>query len=70
MPSGVGLDAAVSGLSSGIKKANEAASKIARDGADPEALADLRQGEHAVQANARTAHTADEALGTLLDVKA
>ena len=69
MPSGAGLDAAVAGLSSGIRKANDAAAKLARGG-DAEALTDLMQSEHQVQANARSAKTADETLGSFLDVKA
>lgn len=70
MPSGAGLDAAVAGMNKGIQKANDAAARIARGAGDSEALTDLTQSEHQVQASARSAEAADKTLGSLLDVKA
>lgn len=74
------LDIGIQGIQQGMQGAESAARKIARGGADGpegtntggllEPIIDLKLYERSVQASAQIVKTADETLGTLLDLKA
>lgn len=82
MLSGV-LQAGVSGIQDGIRRSEQAAAKIASAGLPPEStgetvgtreiaepMVELKLYEKTVQASAAVVKTADEVLGTLIDIKA
>lgn len=75
------LSAGIQGIQEGIQGAESAARKIARGGTDgprgnsgsgnslAESLVDLKLYERSVEASAQVVKTADETLGTLLDIR-
>lgn len=70
------LATGVQGVQAGQARANEAAGKIARfgtteqDGDLATPLVDLKRSELQVKASAAVIKTADEIVGTLIDIKA
>jgi hypothetical protein len=67
------LDHARRGLDAGFDRLNQAAGRIARDGAGGDLagnIVDTLKARHEVGANVAVARTADEMIGTLLDVLA
>ena len=70
------LATGVQGVQTGMASANEAAGKIARfgtteqDGDLATPLVDLKRSELQVKASAAVIKTADEMVGTLIDIKA
>lgn len=66
------LDSARSGLDAAAARLDQAAGDIARAGADAlvPAAGELKQAGHAARANLAVLRTADEMIGTLLDVLA
>lgn len=76
------LNTGIQGIQEGIQGMDTAARKIARGGADGpagssegsgslvEPIIDLKLYERSVEASAQVVKTADETLGTLLDIKA
>ncbi len=70
------FSAGLSGIQYGQQRVDRAAGDIARtpldeQNADPTtSLVDLEVGKQQVQANVRTVETADEVLGSLLDIRA
>lgn len=74
-PSGV-LAAGVQGLQTSLARANDAAGRIARFGTTSQngdlatPIVDLKSSELQAKASAAVIKTADEVLGTLIDIKA
>jgi hypothetical protein len=68
MPS-MNFGPAVNGINRGIDSARESAAKIARGG-DARDLVELQQSEQQVASNARSIRASNEALGSLIDVRA
>ncbi len=67
------LDSALSGLNAGFERLDRAAANIARDGVGGDVagnMVDLLKARQEVHANFTVARTADERVGTLLDVLA
>ncbi|WP_166254159.1 flagellar basal body rod C-terminal domain-containing protein [Marinobacter salicampi] len=76
------LSTGLQGVQEGLQGMDNAARRIARGGVDGpqgsasgsgdmlEAIVDLRLYERSVEASAQVVKTADETLGTLLDIKA
>lgn len=70
------LSAGVQGVQAGLSRATAAAGDIARAGSTGEnvdlatSLVDLKIGEQQVKASATVIRSADEMLGTLIDVRA
>lgn len=76
------LNTGIQGIQDGVQGMENAARKIARGGADGpagsaesgngllEPIIDLRLYERSVEASAQVVKTADETLGTLLDIRA
>lgn len=67
------LDHALGGLQAGFERLDQAARRIAADGAGDDLatnVVDLLQARHQVRANATVVRVADEMVGTLLDVLA
>ena len=70
--------AGVQGVQNGLRQAEDAAQRIARNGAtEPadagglaEAAIDLKQAETQVKASAKVVEAADDMLGSLLDTRA
>lgn len=76
--SGTTLQNGLQGVQNGLRKANEAAGEIARNGTTEtldaanlaESVVELREAELQVQASAEVIRTEDDILGTLLDTSA
>lgn len=67
------IDQGLSGIAAGFERLDRAAARVARDGADGDLagnMIDLMKARHQVRANAGVIRTADETIGTLLDVLA
>lgn len=68
------LQTATQGLQRGIARAATAAQQVAGSAADPgdlaEAAVEMRKARAEVAANARVLRTADDMLGTLIDLRA
>ncbi len=64
---------AAQGINAGFTRLDAAANRIARNGAGndlPESVVDVMRARHDVGANAAVLRTADEVIGSLLDVLA
>ncbi len=70
----ISLSAGLQGIQAGMQRVNIAGSRIATSAADPEILAtnavDQMSGRHQVGLSAQVVRTADQMLGTLIDLKA
>lgn len=67
------IDQGLVGIDAGFKKLEEAAGRVARDGADGDLagnMVDLMKARHQVRASLAVIRTADETIGTILDVLA
>lgn len=68
------LSVGTQGMQAGFARASEAASNIARGGDDlgdlTTSLVDLKAGEVQVKASAAVVRSADDMIGTLIDIKA
>ena len=70
------LSTGVQGVQSGLQRANRAAGEIARAGTTEQdgdlatPIVDLKRSELQVKASAAVIKTADEVVGTLIDIKA
>lgn len=67
------LSQALAGIDAHTRLAEAAASRVARDGAGGDlagSLIDLQRAKRGIQANVASVRTADEIIGTLLDVLA
>ena len=67
------INHALAGLHAGIDRLNQAAGRLARDGAAGDVsvnVLDLTLARHEVLANVTAVRVADETIGTLLDVLA
>ncbi len=67
------IDQGLAGISAGFDRLDRAAGKIAREGAQGDLagnLVELQLARHEVRANVAVVRTADEMIGTLLDVLA
>lgn len=67
------IDQGLSGIAAGFERLDKAASRVARDGAEGDLagnMIDLMKARHQVRASAAVIRTADETIGTLLDVLA
>jgi hypothetical protein len=67
------IDEGVQGITNGITRLNRAAERIARDGAGGDLagnMVDVLKARHEVKANAAVVRTADETIGTLIDILA
>lgn len=70
------LSTGVQGVQAGMQRANRAAGEIARAGTSAEGgdlatpIVDLKLSELQVKASAAVIKTADEVVGTLIDIKA
>lgn len=70
------LATGVQGLQAGLNRANQAAGAIARNGTTEQGgdlatpIVDLKRSEIQVKASAAVIKTADELVGTLIDIKA
>lgn len=65
------LSSAVQGVRTGVERLDRAAGHIARDAAGTglaEHMVELLRARHEVRANVAVARTADDLVGTLLDV--
>ena len=73
-PSMVGaIDQGLSGIAAGFERLDKAAARVARDGAEGDLagnMIDLMKARHQVRASVAVIRTADETIGTLLDVLA
>lgn len=67
------IDQGLSGIAAGFERLDKAAARVARDGADGDlagTMIDLMKARHQVRASAAVIRTADDTIGTLLDVLA
>src|SRR6185503_12654485 len=67
------IEQALKGITGSFDRLDKAAAKIARDGAGGDLAADmidLKRAGHEARANVAAARTADEMIGTILDVLA
>lgn len=64
------MTSAVNGMRQGISSARRAASQLASGEGENQALLELKQSEQQVKNNAETVKTANEALGSIVDVQA
>ena len=67
------IDEGVRGINSGFDRLNRAAGRIARDGAEGDLagnFVEVMKARHEVRANAAVVRTADETIGTLIDILA
>ena len=67
------ISQAAQGLDAGLDRVSRAADRIARNGADDDLagnMVDMLKSRHHVRANVAVVRTADEMIGTLLDVLA
>jgi hypothetical protein len=67
------IDEGVRGINSGFDRLNRAAGRIARDGAEGDMagnVVEVMKARHEVRANAAVVRTADETIGTLIDILA
>ena len=67
------IDQGLSGVAAGLERLDRAAGRIARDGAEGDLagnMIDLMRARHQVRASVAVLRTADETIGTLLDVLA
>ena len=67
------IDQGLSGIAAGFERLDKAAVRVARDGAEGDlagSMIDLMRARHQVRASAAVIRTADETIGTLLDVLA
>ena len=65
------MDQALQGMQAGFDRLDKAAGRIARNGAEGDLagdMVDLLRARHEVRANATVIRTADDTIGTLLDV--
>jgi hypothetical protein len=70
----ISLSAGLQGIQAGLQRVNIAGSRIASSAVDPEILAtnavDQMSGRHQVGLSAQVVKTADQMLGTLIDLRA
>ena len=67
------IDEGMRGINTGFDRLNRAAGRIARDGAGGDIagnLVDVMKARHEVRANAAVVRTADETIGTVIDILA
>ena len=67
------IDQGLSGIAAGFDRLDNAAARVARDGAEGDLagnMIDFMRARHQVRASAAVIRTADETIGTLLDVLA
>jgi hypothetical protein len=67
------IDQGLNGIAAGFERLDKAAARVARDGAAGDLagnMIDLMKARHQVRASAAVIRTADETIGTLLDVLA
>lgn len=65
------LSTSLQGIAAGFDRLDRAARAVARNGADgdlPTQLVEMMKARHEVRANVAAARTADEMVGSLLDV--
>jgi len=65
------MDQALQGMQAGFDRLDKAAGRIARNGAEGDLagdMVDLLRARHEVRANLAVIRTADDTIGTLLDV--
>ena len=65
------IDEGMRGINTGFDRLNRAAGRIARDGAGGDIagnLVDVMKARHEVRANAAVIRTADETIGTVIDI--
>ena len=70
MPSISAFNSATLGIQTHLQQLNDAAAHIASRPLDPDAIVDLLSARHGIVANAAVIRTADEVLGTLVDILA
>jgi hypothetical protein len=67
------IDQGLSGIAAGFERLDKAAARVARDGAEGDLggnMIDLMKARHQVRVSTAVIRTADETIGTLLDVLA
>lgn len=67
------IDHGLNGIAAGFERLDKAAARVARGGAEGDLagnMVDLMKARHQVRASAAVIRTADETIGTLLDVLA
>jgi hypothetical protein len=67
------IDQGLSGIAAGFDRLDKAAARVAREGAEGDLagnMIDLMKARHQVRAGAVVIRTADDTIGTLLDVLA
>jgi hypothetical protein len=67
------IDQGLSGIAAGFERLDKAAGRVARDGGEGDLagnMIDLMKARHQVRASVAVIRTADETIGTLLDVLA
>ena len=67
------IDEGMRGINTGFDRLNRAAGRIARDGAGGDvagSLVEVMKARHEVRANTAVIRTADETIGTLIDILA
>ena len=64
------FSSAKDGMQRGLNLVARASQSIAQEGMGPQNAADLIEGQRTVEMNAKAMQTADEVLGTILNVRA
>jgi hypothetical protein len=65
------INQAVSGINAGYERLDRAAGRLARDGGDGDLagnLIELKRAAHDIRTNVAVVRTADDTIGTLLDL--